>query len=248
MKVFLTGSTGFVGSYVLQALLDADHDVRALVRPGSEKRLAPASDAVEIAPGDVTDASSLAALLDGCEAVVHLVGIIREDVDAGATFERVHLGGARNVIDAATAAGVQRFVLMSANGAKPRRLYFTSGLYFTSMGIERSRIGAAFGALNHVFGGDLRGFAARRLFCLSLAFSIDASQGLEAVPDDHDKGDQDEEFRWAETEHCRSVAILDIVLVVVRIVHFCRFGFHPAHRLEAVPDDRDKCDQDEEFG
>ncbi|MBT3268065.1 NAD(P)H-binding protein [Candidatus Poribacteria bacterium] len=120
MKVFLTGSTGFVGSYVLRALLDAGHDVRVLVRPGSETRLHDASDAVDIVRGDVTDADSLDGLLDGCEGVVHLVGIIREDVSAGATFERVHLDGARNVIDAATAAGVQRFVLMSANGAKPR--------------------------------------------------------------------------------------------------------------------------------
>ncbi|MAF09534.1 NAD-dependent epimerase [Candidatus Poribacteria bacterium] len=120
MKVFLTGSTGFVGSYVLRALLDAGHDVRVLLRAGSEKPLATASDAVEIAPGDVTDGDSLVGLLDGCEAVVHLVGIIREDVGARATFERVHLDGARNVVDAATTAGVQRFVLMSANGAKPR--------------------------------------------------------------------------------------------------------------------------------
>jgi len=59
MKVFLTGSTGFVGSYVLRALLDAGHDVRVLVRPGSETRLHDASDAVDIVRGDVTDADSL---------------------------------------------------------------------------------------------------------------------------------------------------------------------------------------------
>lgn len=51
---------------------------------------------------------------------MHLVGIIRENARSGATFERVHLDGARHVIDAAKAAGVGRFVLMSANGARPR--------------------------------------------------------------------------------------------------------------------------------
>ena len=108
MKVFLTGSTGFVGSYVLRAMLEAGHEVRALTRPGSESRLtAPSNDVadhLEIVRGDITQPATLDGLLDGCDAVVHLVGIIREDSRSGSTFERVHLDGARNVIDAAKAA------------------------------------------------------------------------------------------------------------------------------------------------
>ena len=58
--------------------------------------------------------------MDGCDAAIHLVGIIREDSRSGATFESVHVDGARNVIDAAAEADIQRFVLMSANGAQSR--------------------------------------------------------------------------------------------------------------------------------
>ena len=120
MRVFLTGATGFVGSHVLRALLEAGHSVKVLVRPGQEHRLVASGDNVEVVHGDITDAESIGTAVEGCDAVVHLVGIIKEDVASGATFERVHLDGARNVIDAATAAGVGRFALMSANGAKPR--------------------------------------------------------------------------------------------------------------------------------
>jgi NADH dehydrogenase len=54
----------------------------------------------------------------GVDAVVHLVGIIREDPRHGSTFDRVHFEGARNMIDAAKRVGVRRFLLMSALGAR----------------------------------------------------------------------------------------------------------------------------------
>ncbi|MBM3213791.1 NAD-dependent epimerase/dehydratase family protein [Candidatus Poribacteria bacterium] len=120
MKVFLTGATGFVGSYVLRELLSAGHDVRVLLRRGSESKLGELADRVEVVHGDITQADTLTPGLDGVEAVVHLVGILREVPDAGVTFQRIHLEGAKNVIDAAKSAGVKRFLLMSANGAKPR--------------------------------------------------------------------------------------------------------------------------------
>ena len=119
MKVFVTGATGFIGRYTLRKLAAAGHEVRALVRPGSEEKLADMPE-IETVAGDICDRGSLAGAVDGCEAVVHLVGIIQENPGAGATFERIHLEGAKNVIDAAKEAGVSRFVLMSANGVKPR--------------------------------------------------------------------------------------------------------------------------------
>lgn len=116
MLVLLTGATGYVGSYVLDALLARGHTVRALTRsaaPGLDGR-----DGVETARGDVTDRGSLGGAFDGVDAVVHLVGIIDEQPSEGVTFERVHVGGTRNVAEAARAAGVGRFVHMSANGAR----------------------------------------------------------------------------------------------------------------------------------
>ena len=56
--------------------------------------------------------------MEGCDVVIHLVGIIEEIPDRGVTFERIHAEGTRNVVEAATDAGVNTFVHMSANGAR----------------------------------------------------------------------------------------------------------------------------------
>lgn len=118
MKVFLTGGTGFVGSEVLRQLVAAGHEVRALVRGGSEDKLA-VRDGVEIRHGDATDAATLAGVLAGCDAVIHLVGIIREFPGKGVTFERLHVEATGNVLAAARDQGVRRYLHMSANGTGP---------------------------------------------------------------------------------------------------------------------------------
>lgn len=77
MNVFVTGGTGFVGREVVAALHAAGHQVRCLVRAGSEEKL-PEIAALEPLFGDATEPDSLIGALDGCDAVVHLIGIIRE--------------------------------------------------------------------------------------------------------------------------------------------------------------------------
>ncbi|MEO0559927.1 MAG: complex I NDUFA9 subunit family protein [Bacteroidota bacterium] len=124
MTVLLTGSTGFVGSHVLQALLDQGHAVRALVRSGTTDPKVGASrlathEGVETVRGDVIDPVSLTGAFDGIDAVVHLVGIIDEAPSKGVTFKRIHVEGTQNVAELAKASGVTRFIHMSANGARP---------------------------------------------------------------------------------------------------------------------------------
>ncbi len=119
MKVFLTGGTGFVGSEVLRQLVATGHVVRALVREGSEDKLT-AAENVEVHPGDVTDATSLVGALDGCDAVIHLVGIIREFPGRGVTFKKIHVMGTENMLEAAEEQGVRRFLHMSSNGTRER--------------------------------------------------------------------------------------------------------------------------------
>ena len=116
MKVAVTGGTGYLGPAVVQALLDAGHEVVAL----EHRRPVDVADAPRLrrVAGDVGDAESLRRAFAGCEAVVHLVAIIREVPRKGVTFERVHVEGARNVVEAAKEVGVRRFLLMSANGVE----------------------------------------------------------------------------------------------------------------------------------
>lgn len=118
MKVFLTGGTGFVGSEVLRQLVAAGHGVRALVRDGSEGKLA-VRDNVEVHHGDATDPDTLDEELAGCDAVIHLVGIIREFPGRGITFERLHVEATGNLLDAAREQGVKRYLHMSSNGSGP---------------------------------------------------------------------------------------------------------------------------------
>jgi NADH dehydrogenase len=119
MKVFVTGGTGFVGNEVMRQLVAQGYEVAALVRSGSESKLDSGnSSLVEIHSGDVTDPDSLPRAMQGCDAVIHLVGIIREFPDKGVTFKRLHVDGSRHVIDAAVALGIKRFLHMSANGVR----------------------------------------------------------------------------------------------------------------------------------
>ena len=117
MRVLVTGATGFVGREVVQELLQRGYAVRALVRKGSEKKLRD-EQGVEIFPGDCLLPETVAPAVAGCDAVIHLVGIIREFPGRGVTFERVHVQATRNLVDMARAAGVRRYLHMSALGAR----------------------------------------------------------------------------------------------------------------------------------
>ena len=104
MKVAILGATGFVGSYIVDALVAAGHTPRALVRPGSEPKLRH-RDRCEIVPGDVKDAGAVARLMTGADAAIYNIGLIRDFPDQGITFEAMHYQGAVRAIDAARDAG-----------------------------------------------------------------------------------------------------------------------------------------------
>jgi uncharacterized protein YbjT (DUF2867 family) len=110
--ILVTGGTGFIGPKIVHKLRTDGHDVRCLVRDrrgGAEV----AGWGAGLVEGDVADPASLGAAVAGCDIVIHLVAILtgpRED------FDRVMEQGTRNLVDAAKAAGVRRFILMSALG------------------------------------------------------------------------------------------------------------------------------------
>ena len=88
--ILVTGATGFVGRTLVQALVARGKRVRALVhRPGREHPSI--AEGVDLHIGDVTDPSSLRSAMEGVEAVVHLVAVIRER--GGATFDGVNRQG-----------------------------------------------------------------------------------------------------------------------------------------------------------
>lgn len=116
-QIFVTGATGFVGHAVLQRLCAEGHSVRCLVRRGSETDLRGLG-AIARIEGDILTRRGLEEEMAGCDAVIHLVGIIREHRATNVTFERVHTEGTRNVLEATKAAGIRRYVHMSALGTR----------------------------------------------------------------------------------------------------------------------------------
>jgi NADH dehydrogenase len=117
-RVFVTGATGFVGKHIVRALLAQGFLVRCLVRPGSEADLR-GFESIDRVPGDALTPAGLAPSVEGCSAFIHLVGIIRENRGRGITFERVHTQATRDMLALARAAGVKRYVQMSALGTRP---------------------------------------------------------------------------------------------------------------------------------
>ena len=117
MHVAIIGGTGFVGSYIVDELLGQGHEVSMLVRAGSEHKVRH-SQSIRIVAGSIESAESIADVVAGCDAVIYCVGILREFPGKGITFETTQFDGVANTLEAALQNGVQRFVLMSANGVK----------------------------------------------------------------------------------------------------------------------------------
>ena len=112
-RVFVTGGTGFVGTHLRAAL--ADRPIRLLVRNRSAVTVS-MGPGVELVEGDVARAETLRGVMDGCEAVVHLVAVIAEE--RSATFDGVIRQGTVNTVEEAKRAGVGRFLHMSAMGTR----------------------------------------------------------------------------------------------------------------------------------
>lgn len=121
MKIAITGGTGFVGSHFAKRVLADGHEVVLLSRSAGGEAAglnsSGATAAVTRISSDLSDPDVLAAAFAGCDAVAHCAGINREI--GNQTFQRIHVDGTRNVVEAAQRAGVRRIALMSFLRARP---------------------------------------------------------------------------------------------------------------------------------
>jgi dihydroflavonol-4-reductase len=113
MTALVTGANGFLGSAVVRALLADGTAVRALVRPGSDRRNLSGL-AVTIADGDVTNPESLRRAAAGCQAVFHVAADYRLWVADPQPMYRANVDGSVNVLEAAAGAGATRMVYTSS--------------------------------------------------------------------------------------------------------------------------------------
>jgi len=117
MKVAVFGSTGFVGKYLLKSLINHKHDIYTLVRNGSEYKL-DGLDNINILNGEINNNTALDQAIMNCSSVIYNIGIIRQFVSKGISFEKLHYEYTKQVIDRAVHYKIKHFILMSANGVK----------------------------------------------------------------------------------------------------------------------------------
>ena len=116
MTTLLTGATGFVGSAVARVLAERGHELRLLVRAGSDRRNVAGLDA-ELVTGDLTDPASLERAAAGCRYVVHVAADYRIWVRDPQEMLRANVEGAVAMVRAAGRAGAERIVHCSSVAA-----------------------------------------------------------------------------------------------------------------------------------
>lgn len=139
-RVCLLGGTGFVGRAVATRLAREGFPLRVLTRDRERHRaeliMLPQLELIE---ADVFDSDVLKRHLTGCQAIIHLIGILNEgrrDIDS---FQRIHVGSMRIAADAACAVGVRHFIYLSALQADAAR---GPSYYLRSKGEAEARLTA----------------------------------------------------------------------------------------------------------
>jgi nucleoside-diphosphate-sugar epimerase len=112
MRYFLTGATGFVGSRLARQLVEAGHQVVALVRR-PQKAAELAALGVELHPGDITDRGSLRGPMAGVDGAFHVAGWYKLGQRDPSEAEQINVVGTRNVLEVMLELGVPKGVYTS---------------------------------------------------------------------------------------------------------------------------------------
>lgn len=113
--VFLSGGTGYIGASLIPRLLQQEHDVRVLCRPGSERKVPPGSRL--IVSGNALEASTFSAA--GCDTFVHMVGTPHPAPWKAQQFRDIDLQSLRASVAVAKRDGISHFVYISVAHPAP---------------------------------------------------------------------------------------------------------------------------------
>ena len=125
MQVLLTGANSLLGSNLTRKLLQANYEVKALVRENS-KLLSLEGTNPEFVKGNFTDTDFLRKALTGCKIVVHVAANTSQWPSGYEHYKATNVNGVQHMLEESQKAGVERFILVgSANalslaGSSPR--------------------------------------------------------------------------------------------------------------------------------
>jgi len=109
-SIFVTGGTGYIGSRLIPLLANRGHELKAVVRPGSERKI-PAH--VSIVSADPLQNDSYTESIRGCDTFVHLIGVPHPSPAKAAQFRAVDLPSIQVAVKGARDAGIRHFIYLS---------------------------------------------------------------------------------------------------------------------------------------
>lgn len=112
--ILVTGASGFTGGYLVRSLVGDGKAVRVIVRSRSKTAGLPRN--IEVLEGDITDPSDVARAVEGVGTIYHLAAAYREASHREDSYRRVNVGATRNLLEAASRSGAERFVHCSTVG------------------------------------------------------------------------------------------------------------------------------------
>ena len=112
--VLVTGATGFTGGHLVRSLMADGHRVRVIVRSAARAAALPAG--VDVREADITDPRGVAQAVQGVGTIYHLAAAYREASHREEGYWEVNVGATRTLLEAASAAGIERFVHCSTVG------------------------------------------------------------------------------------------------------------------------------------
>jgi uncharacterized protein YbjT (DUF2867 family) len=115
-SICITGGTGYIGSRLIPLLTDRGHQVKAVVRPGSEKKI-PGN--VSIVAADPLTEDSYTESIRGCDTFVHLIGVPHPSPAKAAQFRAIDLPSVRVAVKAARDASIRHFIYLSVAQPAP---------------------------------------------------------------------------------------------------------------------------------
>lgn len=144
MKVFVTGGTGFIGSYTCHALLNEGHTLKLFVRNKAKAKALFGSKVRSVVVGDIASVDDVAKAMKGCDAAIHMAAMVSTSKDDAEKVYQTNLAAAENVLGQAVESGCKKIVHVSSitaiYNAKAKKLDHESPLGVAKNAYGRSKV------------------------------------------------------------------------------------------------------------